>query len=58
MIHWFIKGGPVMWPLLLCSIIALVVIIERLLFWRQERTTQDAALIHKLFHLTERGLVE
>ncbi|MBI2093993.1 MAG: MotA/TolQ/ExbB proton channel family protein, partial [Candidatus Omnitrophica bacterium] len=32
--------------------------IERLLFWRQERTTQDAALIHKLFHLTERGLVE
>src|SRR3989338_6303773 len=58
MIHWFVKGGPVMWPLLLCSIIALGVIIERLTFWLQERSAQDSALVHKLLHLTERGLFE
>ena len=58
MIHWFVKGGPVMWPLLLCSIIALGVIIERLTFWLQERRAQDSALVHKLLHLTERGLFE
>jgi biopolymer transport protein ExbB len=58
MIHWFVKGGPVMWPLLLCSIIALGVIIERLIFWFQERSTQDPELVHKLLHLTERGLFE
>jgi len=29
----FIKGGPVMWPLLGCSLIALAVVLERLLFW-------------------------
>jgi biopolymer transport protein ExbB len=29
----FIKGGPVMWPLLGCSIVALAVVFERLLFW-------------------------
>ena len=30
-----IKGGPVMLPLLACSIIALAVVIERFLFWRR-----------------------
>ena len=58
MIHWFVKGGPVMWPLLLCSIIALGVIIERLVFWLRERRAQDTELVHKVLHLTERGLVE
>ena len=56
--HWFVKGGPVMYPLLLCSIIALTVIIERLLFWVKERSAQDTSLIHKLLHLTERGLLD
>ena len=31
----FIKGGPVMWPILLCALAALVVVIERLLWWWQ-----------------------
>jgi biopolymer transport protein ExbB len=30
-----VKGGPVMVPLLACSIIALAVVIERFLFWRR-----------------------
>jgi biopolymer transport protein ExbB len=30
-----IKGGPIMVPLLFCSIIALAVVIERFLFWRR-----------------------
>ncbi|OGX12919.1 MAG: hypothetical protein A3I71_01900 [Omnitrophica WOR_2 bacterium RIFCSPLOWO2_02_FULL_63_16] len=58
MIQWFLKGGPVMWPLLLCSIIAVAVAIERVLFWVKEHTAQDTSLIHKLLHLTERGLFE
>jgi len=56
--HWFLKGGPVMWPLLLCSVIALGVIIERLLFWVKESRIQESALVHKLLHLVERGLFE
>ncbi len=31
--EFFIKGGPVMWPLLGCSLVALAVIMERMLFW-------------------------
>ena len=58
MIHWFLKGGPVMYPLLLCSIIALAVIIERVLFWLKERRMREPQLVHKLLHLTERGLFD
>ena len=38
MITMFQKGGPVMYPLLLCSLVALTFIIERTIFWvRQGR---------------------
>jgi len=58
MIQWFLKGGPVMWPLLLCSVIALAVMFERALFWLKERRTQEPERIHRVLHLTERGLFE
>ena len=32
LVHIFIKGGPIMWPMLFASIIALAVAIERVLF--------------------------
>ena len=36
----FVKGGPIMWPLLATSLVALSVVIERSLFlWRQRRRT-------------------
>ena len=37
LIDWFIQGGPLMWPILLCSIIAVAVAIERLLTLRRAR---------------------
>jgi len=34
-LEFFTRGGPVMWPLLLCSIVALAVGIERSFFLRR-----------------------
>jgi|TARA_Y100000758_G_scaffold302848_1_gene271893 biopolymer transport protein ExbB len=38
----FLVGGPMMWPLLLCSLIALVVIIDRLLNYLRLPSESDA----------------
>jgi biopolymer transport protein ExbB len=46
-----IKGGPVMAPLLACSIIALTVVIERFLFWRRIGARKP---IEELLQLVER----
>ncbi|MBI3016762.1 MAG: MotA/TolQ/ExbB proton channel family protein, partial [Deltaproteobacteria bacterium] len=35
--QWFIEGGPVMWPLLLCSIAALAIFLEKLYSLRREK---------------------
>jgi biopolymer transport protein ExbB len=55
MINLFIKGGPIMYPLLVCSIIALTVIIERALFWIGEDYKRDQALVNEVLSLAERG---
>jgi biopolymer transport protein ExbB len=38
----FVAGGPLMWPILLCSVVAVAIIIEKLLYLRKVQiNTQD-----------------
>ena len=39
----FLTGGPLMWPLLGCSILSLTVILERFWFWIRVRPEADVA---------------
>ena len=55
MYELIIKGGPVMWPLLACSIAALAVVFERLLFWLVIGFRKDQKQINRIFTLTEEG---
>jgi len=55
MISLFIKGGPVMYALLACSIITTTVIIERVLFWIREDLHRDRALVYNILELSRKG---
>jgi biopolymer transport protein ExbB len=55
MMNVFIRGGPVMYPLLACSIIALTVIIERLLFWIREDMRRNQPLVDHILELCQMG---
>lgn len=49
------KGGPVMYPLLLCSIISLTIIIERLIFWFRLRMERNRKVLNIILRLGEKG---
>lgn len=54
----FLKGGPIMWPLLVTSFIALTVVLERLLFiWIEQRRRNRRAVEQVLTH-TEGGEID
>jgi biopolymer transport protein ExbB len=55
MIDVFIQGGPVMYPLLACSIISLTVIIERSLFWLREDMRRNQTLVDNVLELCRKG---
>jgi len=54
MIDYFLQGGPIMYPLLLCSLVSLTVIIERSIFWIREDRRRDRHLLDELMTLVER----
>lgn len=41
LVHTFVKGGPIMWPLLLCSVLAFGAVIERVIFLLIEKSRRD-----------------
>jgi len=49
------SGGPVMWPLLLCSLVVLTVIIERLLFWFSLERNRNRKLMDEVLSMAETG---
>jgi biopolymer transport protein ExbB len=54
MLELFQKGGPVMYFILLCSLVGAVIIIERLIFFRRIRVDEDA-FIRRLKATLEKG---
>lgn len=55
MIDIFISGGPVMYPLLACSIIVLTVIIERIFFWIGMDMRREKPLVDEVLELCREG---
>ena len=51
----FHNGGPIMYPLLLCSIITLTIIIERTFFWIGIGMQKNQKLVDEVLMLTGKG---
>jgi biopolymer transport protein ExbB len=55
LIDQFRKGGPVMWPILVISIVALTVVLERCIWWSGRWFRRDPKRIEKVFTAIENG---
>lgn len=58
MLQLFIKGGPIMWPILFASIVALTVVIERLWFIVSESFRRQPQIVGEILARVEKGDVE
>jgi biopolymer transport protein ExbB len=54
-IHIFKSGGPVMYPLLACSILALTVIVDRFIFWIATDMRRKQPLLEEVIDLCRAG---
>jgi len=57
-IDTFIKGGPIMWPILITSFVAVTVIIERTIWWIRLRTKTQTRLLEDVYTALEEGNVK
>lgn len=57
-VDFFIKGGPVMWPILGTSIVAVAVLLERIVWWVRQNNMRESAKVEKVFTAIEGGDVK
>lgn len=55
MFQLFQKGGPIMWPILILSVITMGVVIERAIFVIRELKRRDKKVVHRIFEHVQRG---
>jgi biopolymer transport protein ExbB len=55
MLSFFLSGGPVMYPLLACSLIVTTVIIERCIFWIRTGLHRNRPLLDEVMELCRKG---
>lgn len=55
MMAFFYKGGPVMYPLLVCSFIVVTVIVERAIFWMRTEVRRNRPLVDEVLELCRQG---
>ncbi len=55
MFNLIARGGPIMYPLLLCSITSVAIVVERAIFWFRMSRISDRGLIVRILELAEQG---
>jgi biopolymer transport protein ExbB len=58
MIPIFLKGGPMMWPLLIVSLVTVTVVLERLFFVLRESLRRSPSTVARIFSEVEHGRLD
>ncbi len=51
--QFFLQGGPVMWPILICALVAVAVVGERAFWWWREGAKRDQQKLEQIFAALE-----
>jgi biopolymer transport protein ExbB len=54
-VQFFLEGGPVMWPILACALVAVAVVGERTFWWLRERGKREPQKLEQLLAALENG---
>jgi biopolymer transport protein ExbB len=54
-LNLFAKGGPVMWPLLVCSFVSIALAVERIMSVARVEMAADDELVEELFNMVSKG---
>lgn len=57
-LDFFVRGGPIMWPILFCLIAALIVVAERALWWRSLERRVNNDKLNEAFESIVQGRFE
>jgi biopolymer transport protein ExbB len=52
-VQFFLKGGPVMWPILICSLVAIAVVGERFFWWMREKSRREPQKLEQILAALE-----
>jgi biopolymer transport protein ExbB len=56
-VAFFLKGGPIMWPMLVCAVVAICVVGERTFWWWHESRQRDHEALMKVMAALGQGKV-
>ena len=55
---YFHRGGPIMYPILVVSIVALTVVLERIFWWSRESARKRTATLNRIYDAVQQGDLE
>ncbi len=54
-VEQFVKGGPIMWPMLVVMVAAVAVILERIIWWGAHGASREPAKLEQVYTALEKG---
>jgi biopolymer transport protein ExbB len=54
-LSYFHRGGPIMYPIVIVSIVALAVVLERVFWWSRERARKQTAILNRIYDSVQQG---